>query len=523
MEPARGASSVRLAEVIGALSVATDLGMGQPLEHALRRCLLAVRLGDAIGLTDRELRDVYYVALVCSVGCTIKLQSFTPWFTDEIAAAAQAATLDPTDLFDAGMFLLLHVGEGYPPLSRARKLISAAAFGQREMRLSSVSCHEICRSFGEMLGFEASIQGALGQMHERWDGRGEPARLKGEEQALPARIAHLAGDVEIFRRLGGVDAAIAVVRQRAGKAYDPQIAERFCQEAPRLLSDLGAGPTWDLVMAAEPSPAQWLDETQFDGVARALAHFADAKSPFTISHSTGVAELAEAAARKLGLAEADVTSVRRAGLLHDIGSIGVPVGIWDKPGQFTQSEWERVRMHPYLTERVLAYSNILVHLGSLAALHHERLDGSGYHRGVGASGVPVGARILAAADAFHARIEPRPHRPALSVDAAADDLRLEAQAGRLDREAVNGVLGTVGRRPLTQRGALPAGLSDREVEVLRLVARGLSNRAMAETLYVSPKTIGHHIQHIYDKIGVSSRPAATLFAMRYDLVRDPAP
>lgn len=510
----------RLAEVIASLSLATDLGMGQPMDHALRRCLLAVRLGEALGLMDRDLTSVYYVALVCSVGCTIKMQAYASWFSDEIAAAGEAATLDSRALFDAAVFVFGHVGKGDPPVRRAGKVISALALGGGELRRSSVACYEICRTFGEMLGFEPRIQQALGQMHERWDGRGEPAHLKGEAKALPARIAHIAGDIDIFHSLGGADAAIAAVQERAGKAYDPRIAEVFCQGAPGLLAGIGAEPIWETVLAAEPAPQRWLTEAQLDTVTRAMAHFADVRSAYTVNHSTGVAALAEAAARRLGLPEKQAATVRRAGFLHDLGRTGVPVSVWDKPGPLTQAEWERVRMHPYLTERVLARSGALSSIGSLGALHHERLDGSGYHRGVSASFIPMAARILAAADFFHTKLEPRPHRPHLDPAAAADELRREVGAGRLDIEAANAVLGAADQRELPRRHGSPARLSDREVEVLRLLARGHSIRAMANLLYLSPKTVDRHIQNIYDKIGVSTRVAATLFAMRHDLLSD---
>lgn len=511
-------SRVRLAELIASLSLATDLGMGQPMDHALRRCLLAVRLGEALGLGATELRDVYYVALVCSVGCTIKLQDFTPWFRDEIAAAAQAATLDPRQPLDDLMFALRHVGQGFPPLRRAQKVVSALTFGERELRRSSVACHEICRTFGEMLGLEPSIQQALGQMHERWDGRGAPAGLKGEEKALASRIAHIARDVEIFHRLGGIEAATAAVRQRARKVYDPRIAQLFCQQASQLLQRIQEEPIWEAVLSAEPSPQRWLDEEAFDAACQGMAYFADVKSPYTTSHSTEVAKLAGAAAHRCGLTETEAVSVRRAGLLHDLGRIGVPIGVWHKSAPLTQAEWERVRLHPYLTERVLARSAALGHLGSIAALHHERLDGSGYHRGLASPSIPMGARILAAADFFHTKIEPRPHRPELTPEAAAEATRGEVQAGRLDGEAVNSVLLAAGHRELPRRRTLPAGLSDREVEVLRLMASGRSIREIAERLYLSPKTVGHHVQHIYVKIGVSTRVAATLFAMRNDLL-----
>ncbi|MBI4338332.1 MAG: HD domain-containing protein [Chloroflexi bacterium] len=515
-EPAH--PKVRLAEVIAALSLATDLGMGQPMEHALRRCLLAVRIGEALGVSEGELRAVYYVALVCSVGCTVKLKEFTPWFSDEIAAAREAAMVDPSGIAGATRFLISHVGKGDPLLGRARKVVGVLAVAKREAHRSSVACHEICTTFGDLLGFDPPIRAALGQMHEHWDGSGEPAHLKGEEKALASRIAHLAGDAVLFHRAGGVDAAAGVVRQRAGRVYDPQIAQLFCQRAPKLLAEAEGDSVWDAVLAAEPAPHQWLDDGQLDKIARAMAYFADVKSPYTLSHSTGVAGLAEGAAHKLSLPSADVATVRRAALLHDLGRIGVPVGIWDKAGPLAPAEWERVRMHPYLTERVLARSSSLCSLGALASLHHERLDGSGYHRGVSASLIPMAARILAVADFFHTKVEPRPHRPALAPDAAAEETRQQVQAGRLDRDAASAVLSVAGQPTLPHRGNMPAGLTDREVEVLRLLAGGRSIREMAQILYLSPKTVDSHVQHIYDKAGVSTRAAATLFAMRHDLV-----
>ncbi|MBI4203183.1 MAG: HD domain-containing protein [Chloroflexi bacterium] len=511
-------SGVRLAEMIASLSLATDLGMGQPMEHALRRCLLAVRMGRTLGLSEVDLRSVYYVALICSVGCTVKLQEFSPWFTDEIEAAREAATVDPTKSISGARFLIGHVGRGDPPLRRASKVVGALAVAKHEAHRSSVACHEICKTFGELLGFEPSIREALGQMHEHWDGSGEPFHLKGEQKALPSRIAHLAGDAILFYRLEGIDTAVSAVRQRAGRIYDPQIAQLFCKHASQLLMETEGDSVWDVVLGAEPAPHQWLNEGQLDRVARAMAQFADVKSPYTLTHSTGVARLAEGAGRKLGLSSTEVVTVQRAGLLHDLGRIGIPSGIWDKPGPLTPAEWERVRMHPYLTERVLARSSALGSLGTLAALHHERLDGSGYYRGVSAPLMPMDARILAAADFFHTKLESRPHRPNLPPDAAAEETRLQVQAGRLDREAADAVLSVAGQPGMPPRSGLPAGLTDREVEVLRLVAKGRSNRQMAQTLYLSAKTVDHHVQHIYDKIGVSTRAAATLFAMRHDLL-----
>jgi DNA-binding CsgD family transcriptional regulator len=224
------------------------------------------------------------------------------------------------------------------------------------------------------------------------------------------------------------------------------------------------------------------------------------------------------AAERCGLPAADVVAVRRAGLLHDIGRVGVSAGIWTKPGPLSDREWEQVRLHSYYTERVLARPGALAKLGALASYHHERLDGSGYHRGAPAAIQSPAARILAVADAYQAMTELRPHRPAWTPDLAAEQLRREATAGRLDGAAVDGVLGAAGLRAGPPRREYAAGLSEREVEVLRLLARGNSIKQIAETLVLAPKTVDNHIQHIYNKIGVSTRAGATLFAIEQNLL-----
>jgi DNA-binding CsgD family transcriptional regulator len=265
-----------------------------------------------------------------------------------------------------------------------------------------------------------------------------------------------------------------------------------------------------------------LTAAQLDQVARVSADFVDMRSPFTLGHSSGVADLAANAAKGLGLTGEEVWHVRAAGLLHDLGRAGVPAGVWDKAGPLAEGERERVRLHPYFTERMLARPVALAPVGRLAALHHERLDGSGYHRGAAAAQLSAAARVLAAADAYHAMLEPRPHRPPYSADESAAELRRQVRGGQLDGEAVAAVLAAAGHHTRWARPARrewPAGLSGREVEVLCLVARGRSNRQIAQQLCVTTKTAGNHIQHIYDKIGVSSRAAATLFATQHDLLR----
>jgi HD-GYP domain-containing protein (c-di-GMP phosphodiesterase class II) len=318
-----------------------------------------------------------------------------------------------------------------------------------------------------------------------------------------------------------VDAAVAMARQRSGGAYDPHIAACFCEAAPRLLDGLEEEPSWETVLALEPGSRSYLSEAALDTACGAIADFADIKSPSTLGHSTGVAQLAGAAAQRAGLPSDDAATVRRAALLHDVGQVGVSSSIWEKLGPLSERDWERARLHPYYAERVLARPAALARLGAIASLHHERLDGSGYHRGVPGSLLPPSARILAAADVYHALTEPRPHRVPLTPERAADELRQQVRAGHLDGEAVDAVLAGAGHRVRRTRHELVAGLSEREIEVLRLVARGQSMRQIAAQLVIAEKTVDNHIQHIYNKIGVSTRAGATLFAMEQDLLGEP--
>jgi HD-GYP domain-containing protein (c-di-GMP phosphodiesterase class II) len=505
---------VRLAEIVGALSLATDLATGWPIEHGLRRSLLAVWLGEELGLDAAELSDAYYVGLLGSVGCTIEGTLFADYTSDDIAASARTATVDFSSPLAVTAFAMRTFGAGQPPLQRVRSLVSAAVSSNAEFQ---AVCRDVAVRVGSMLDIGATVQQALAQCHERWNGRGGPSHLKGDAIRLAARIFHVAHDAEIYNRLGGIEAAVAVVRRRAGKLYDPEVAEHFCSVAQPLFRRLESEPIWDAVLATEPGPIRWLSQDEVDDVARSIAKFVDLRSRYTLGHSVGVANVAEAMAQRLGLATDEVVTVRRAGLLHDLGRSAVPVAVWNLARPWTATERERARKHPALTELVLARSTALGHLGTLAGLHHERLDGTGY-RGVMASSLPVAARVLAAADTYHTKLEPRPHRVALTPEAAADEVRLQGERGWLDGEVIRVLLDGAGHVPPPRRHEPPAGLSEREVEVLRLIARGLSNREMADILYISPKTVGHHVQHIYDKLGISTRVGATLFALQHGLV-----
>lgn len=509
-------SGVRLAEVVAALSLAADLGIGLPMEHALRQAALALGLGRRIGLDDGERGVVYYVGLLAWVGCTADSHEIARWFGDDIAFRSGSYAVDMAGLAAFG-YLVRNVGAGRPALRRARIAASLLSGGFHAVEDSMRTHCQLTSDFAGKLGLGQPVRDALHQVFERWDGKGSPRRLAGDAIALPARLVQLTDIVEVFHRTEGIDGALRVAQERSGSQFDPGLVDRFHEHAHDLFAELGTGSTWDAIIAAEPGLHGELGEDALDSALEALAEFVDIKSPYTAGHSTGVARLAGEAARRCGLSDTEIRTVHRAALVHDLGRVGVPNSIWDQEGPLSEAELERVRLHPYLCERMLTKPPAIARLGALAALHHERLDGSGYHRGLRGDAIPFPARILAAADVYHAMLEPRPHRPARTPDEASAELRAEVRAGRLDAAAVDGVLGAAGHRVGRRREA-PAGLTAREIEVLTLLARGTPNKEVARRLHISVKTVGNHVEHIYTKIGVSTRAGATLFATRHGLV-----
>ncbi|HEY7372370.1 MAG TPA: HD domain-containing phosphohydrolase [Polyangia bacterium] len=505
--------NVRLAELAASLSLATDIGLGVSPEHGARSALLAVALAEAAGCDEAEARDAFYVALLKTVGCTGD-DDFGVRVLGETSGnwIAHMAGASPAEFLGT---LVRNVGraDGFP--RRIGKVLRA--LGKGPGAPTRAHC-EVGRLLAERLGLSARVARAMTQVFERWDGRGRPDRLKGEAIDRVVRLVQLASDAQAARRLFGTDETVALVRRRAGGGYDPKLVEIFCRRAPALFAALEVPSVHDALVEAEPGEPVRVAGDALDAAVETVGQYGDMKSRFTRGHSAGVAALAGRAAARQGLGAAEAIAVRRAGHLHDVGRAGVVLDIWDKPGPLTAAEWERARMHSYFTERVLARLDSLAPVPELAALAHERLDGGGYHRRLSASGVPAAARILAAADAYHAMTEPRPHRPALTPERAAATLRADAAAGRLDRDAVEAVIGAAGQPAAPARRTHAAGLTDREVEVVRLVARGLTNKEIASALDISVKTAGHHVQHIFEKAGVTTRAAAALFAMQNDLV-----
>ena len=508
---------IRAAEVVGALSLATDLGTGQPLEHAMRTAVLAVRLGELAGASAGELADTYYVALLHASGCTSNGHEATQLYGDDIAHRAAFYLIDPTNPAEILAFYKAHVGVGRSPEVRARLIEDAIAnAGPRARDAFAMMC-EVAQRFAGWIGLGAGIQHALEYVFARWDGRGFPGTA-GDAIPLPMRLLHVARDVSLFLTAAGPDEARAVVERRAGAAYEPGLAALAVQNFADILAGLDETRMWEHALESEPSPPIWLSGDRIGAAFAAIAAITGLKSPWLREHPTDVAELAEAAAWRIGLPPDSVTLVRHAALAHDLGRVGVSNAIWEKPGPLGFGEWERVRLHPHYSERAFAQSAALAPIGLLAGSHHERLDGSGYHRGSRGPALDRSARILAAADCYAAMREARPYRAALDAPAAEVELLREAEEGRLDPEAVDAVLSAAGHRVSKRPRELPAGLTPRELEVLLALARGESNHAIGDGLGISAKTVGHHVQHVYEKAGVRSRAAATLWAFEHDLV-----
>jgi HD-GYP domain-containing protein (c-di-GMP phosphodiesterase class II) len=517
-------AGLRLADLLGGLSIACDLGFGLPPEEAMRSCLIAAALARRRGLPESEVAETYYTALLMHVGCSaLSHETAAAWGNEQraLGAAARTNLADPSEI--AGT-LLPAITEGMSPAERSRvESYAASPQGQQFGRRFDTGSCEVASATARRVGLGAGVERALKEAVEWWNGEGPPDGLQGEEIALPARIARASADAARFAHLGGTEAVADALRRRSGGILDPSIVETLIAHADELLAETRGGDPRERLLEVEPDPVMEIDASELNRVAAAFGDLADLKTPWTHGHSGGVAKLAGAAARSLRLDAQTLSRLELSARLQDLGRIAVSNVIWEKPGPLTFAEWEQARMHSYHSERILATSDALAPLARAAGMHHERLDGSGYYRGCRARELSPAVRILAAADAFHAMTQERPHRPALGTERAAAELQREVRAGRLDGDAAAAVLEAAGAgRPRRRDNVRPGGLSEREVEVARLVAAGCSNPEIAAQLVISRRTAEHHVQHIYAKVGLSSRAGLALFAHEHGLIAEAA-
>lgn len=507
---------VKLAEMVASLSLATDLGLGLPEEHVLCQTVIATRLARLAGFDEDEQAATFYVSLLAWVGCIADSHELAHWFGDDRQIRADSYQVDKVGLPMMRM-MVSHVGAGSGPVRRMTILGRFLGGGFREAVDGFVTHCQTTGNIAERLGLDDRVRRGLPQAFERWDGKGVPGDLAGERIEPSMRIVQIADDTEVFCRLGGPSAAVEMLLARRGTEFDPTYVDLLVAHADEILGDLATVDAWAVVIDGCRPLDRTLSDDDLESALEILADYGDLKSPWYLGHSRAVADLASVAAGAAGLAEDEVTLVRRSALVHRLGAAGVSTGLWNKPPPYSSSEQERLRTVPYLTERTLARQPELARLGAIAGMSHERMDGSGYPRGLSGAAIPTPARILAAADFYQALAEDRPGRSALDPAARARSCQEEVAAGRLDGSAVRAVLSAAGHK-VRRRVRHLAGLTPRELEVLELLVRGLSNKEIASRLTVSPRTVATHIEHIYTKTGVSGRGAAAMFALQHGLV-----
>ncbi|MHC3002714.1 HD domain-containing phosphohydrolase [Gordonia metallireducens] len=503
----------RRVEVLAGLSVAIDLGLGQPAEHMLRSAVVATRLARRLGLDRSQQDTVYYATLVMWIGCHADSAEYARWFGDDIAVRRDAYLVDWSGL-PYLRFLVGNLGRG-ESLPHRMKIMAELLRDSRGNFAALVHSH--CLSAAALaahIGLGPDVEQAITYTFERFDGGGLPSGMSGAEIPIEMRVAQLADMAEVHQRTYGLDGAVAMARSRRGGHFDPDVVDVFVDD-PAELFPADSDDPWELALAIAPDAELRLDDPGLDHLLLAIGDFVDLKCPFALGHSRGVSTLAESAAGHLGLERSEIDETRRAGCLHDVGRIGVSNQIWSKAGDLTAAEWERVRMHPYLTDRVLTRIPGLRDVARIARTHHEHLDGTGYPLGLSGPALGQPERILAAAVAYRSAVEPRPYREAMSTDEAAARLERRAHRGELDADCVEAVLAAAGHA--RARARRTDALTPREREILGLVARGLTNREIASKLVLSEKTVRNHVERTYTKIGASNRVGASLYALENGL------
>ncbi len=413
----RGMTRIALSGVIGALSYALDIAEGQPPGHAVRSCLIGMRLAAELDLSAGERSDLFYALLLKDAGCSANANRMSVLFAaDDRAAKATSKLVDWTNPRAAFLWSLRTVAPGTGLRRRIEVLRGIRDEGEVTRKFMEARCDrgaEIAR----MLFLSEETAAGIRSLDEHWDGRGMPDGMRGEEIPLAARILCLAQTVEVFHASGGIKAARAMAKRRRGRWFDPALVDaflRFCGDREFW----GALESPDVSEWEPPDFALAGDDARLDRIAEAFARVIDAKSPFTARHSERVAEIADGIGAVLHFGGDERRTLRRAGLLHDIGKLAISNRILDKPGKLTDEEFRAIRTHPVHTLRILERAPCFADLAELAANHHEKLDGSGYPRSLDAGDLDLPMRVLAVADVYEALTADRPYRAPLPIEEA---------------------------------------------------------------------------------------------------------
>ncbi len=536
-EPESGNNQLRTIDLLITLSLAGDLALGLAAGHGVRATYIGMHLADLLGLTPEQRIDLFYSELLMDAGCTAwASQAAAAVLGNEIVARRELFIMrDPRDPRDVIGWLARYMAASERVGTRARRIVTFGIHGKEFMIDGLRNTTEVASRMAGRLGQSSDVQQALMHAFEAWDGTG-PRGKRADSIPIIARILYATIFFEVFHHVQGRDAAIRLARSRRGTRLDPQVVDAFLQLASReeFWHGLESDSVVDDVRALEPeSSRRYFDAARLDDAACAFGDFADLKSFYSAGHSRRVAQLVETIGSQLGLSSSDVATIRRAACLHDIGLVAVSSSVLHKPeDRLTAAEWESLRLHPYYAERILSRSPAFVSVIPMVAAHHERPDGTGYHRGLSGRDIPLGARIIAVADNFDVLTHEGPEQPALDPDTAlrtmAKDVGTQFSAEPFEAlvESLGKSLRVVAPGNSERNGSdervadqdWPGGLTSREVEVLRVLATGASRRDMAKQLAVSEHTIRHHLEHIYSKIDVHTRVSATLFAIEHDLL-----
>jgi putative nucleotidyltransferase with HDIG domain len=415
---------LRTSELLAALSVALDLTEGQRAGHALHTAYLALRLADRIGLPQETRRAVLYTALLKDAGCSSNAAAVTRIFgIDDQELKARQAVAGRSLL--AMAYLSIRSLPSEPLPLQLRRLIALALSGTRERRAVEELRCERGADIARKVGCSREVAEAIMDLHEHWDGRGLPRGLRGEAIPLLSRIVAVCAGLDIFVSVRGAAAARQVIRERSGHWYDPSLAGLLLELCDGgLLDELGSPSIKEVVFSADGNQAiAFSGDADIDRIASAFADIVDAKSPWTGRHSQRVATIGEGLARRLGLTGDRLRDVRIGSLLHDLGKLGVPNTILDKPASLAPEEWAVIKRHPQLSREILERIDLFSAVAEIAASHHERLDGKGYSRGLSAESLGLSARIVAVADVFEAMTSDRPYRPAMTQEHALAIMR----------------------------------------------------------------------------------------------------
>lgn len=450
---------VRLSEVLAGLSFALDLTEGQRPGHAVRSCLIGMRLGEAIGLDPAERTALFYALLMKDLGCSSNAARFAALFgSDDHDLKADLARIDWPRALESFRFVARNAASGRGTLARIWRVLAVLSRGPEGARAVVRTRCERGADIAALLELPPETAGAIRALDEHWDGRGQPYALRGEAIPPLARILGLAQTVEVFFSSHGVEAAYGMAKSRRGSWFEPALVDAlFSFRSDTLFwGELaGDGALSDVALYEPADRVVIASNDRLDRVAEAFARVIDAKSPWTYRHSAGVADVAVRIGEHMGLSAGALRELRQAALLHDLGKLGVSNLILDKPGKLTDDELATVRLHPVQTSRILARVSCFGHLAEPAASHHERLDGRGYHRGLAAAALPLPARILCVADICDALRSSRPYRPGMPRERVLEIMRRDTGTG-LDPGVLEAMRDVLAELPPDDTGAVPA-------------------------------------------------------------------